>query len=156
MSKRQNKNTDGGFVMIRRGIYAHLRDGRMTGAEWMVYSTLHLEVDHQSGICLKVSSPMLSHLLQINTRQINRILTNLEKKGYIKRLNHRGQIRHYPVVINKYLTAPNGLLIDARNTKSLNEIAWYVETDCLLTDSYMTFKCPANVPYTRSKKTYNT
>ncbi len=149
MSKLRNKNTDHGFVPIRRGIYDHLRYGRMTGAEWMIYLTLLLKVDHQSGICPKVSGLMLGHLLQIKVRQVNRILTSLEEKGYIRRLNHRDQIRHYPVVINKYLTVPNGLLIDARNTKSLNEIAWYVETDCLLTDSQMSFKCPANVPYTR-------
>ncbi len=145
MSKLRNKNTEQGFVPIRRGIYDHLRDGQMTGKEWMVYSTLLLKVDYQSGVCPKISGPMLAHLLQIKIRQANRILTSLENKGYIHRLNHRGQIRHYPVVINKYLTVPNGLLIDARNTKSLNEIAWYVETDCLLTDSQMTFNCPANV-----------
>lgn len=146
MSKSKlNKNTESGFVPIRRGIYEHISNGRMTGKEWMVYSTLHLKADHQTGICLKVSAPILGHLLQIKPRQVNRILTSLENKQYIRRLNHRGQIRHYPVVINKYLTVPNGLLIDAHNTKSLKEIAWYTEHDCLLTDSYMTFNCPANV-----------
>lgn len=145
--KRHNKNTDSGFVPIRRGIFEHINDGRMSGQEWMVYSILHLKADHLTGICYKISAPVLANLLQINARMVNRIMTKLEDKGYIHRLNHRGRVSFYPVVINKFLTS-NGLLIDAHKTKSLNEIAVYTEEDCLLSVFQMSFKCLSNVPST--------
>lgn len=144
--KERNKNTDSGFVPIRRGIYEHINDGRMTGQEWMVYSILHLKADHQTGICYKVSAPALGMLLRIKPHTINRILRSLEKKGYIKRLSHIGQIVSYPVVINKFYCTLNGILIDAHKTKSLQEICWYVEKDCTLIVSQMYLKCTLNVP----------
>lgn len=122
MVKKRNKNSENGFVPIRRGIYEHLKEGRITGQELMVYLLLHLKADHRTGICYKISGPAIAGLLRISQRQANRLLARLEKKGYIKRLDHRGQVPYYPVVINKFLTS-NGLLIDAPNTKSLNEIA---------------------------------
>lgn len=140
---KRNKNTEGGFVPIRRGIYEHLSDGRMTGKELMIYTTLHLKADHLTGICYKVSGVALGLLLKESTNYINRIMRSLERKGYIKRLSHRGQVKHYPVVLNKYLTS-NGILIDARNTKSLNEIAWYIEEDCTLTALQRHINCTSN------------
>jgi hypothetical protein len=142
--KRKNKNADGGFVAIRRGIYEHLSDGRMTGKEWMVYSTLHLKADHETGICYKISGPALGHLLRQKPHYINRVLRSLEAKGYIKRISFRGQVVCYPVVINKFLTS-NGILIDAAKTKSLDEIAWYVEQDCTVTVLQRSFNCTSNV-----------
>lgn len=132
VEKKRNKNTKNGFVPIRRGIYEHLKEGRITGQEFMVYLLLHLKADHRTGICYKISGPVIAGLLQISHRQANRLLTRLEKKGYIKRLNHRGQVPYYPVVINRFLTS-NGLLIDAPNTKSLNEIACRKDEGCPLT-----------------------
>lgn len=148
--KPYNKNTEAGYIPIRRGIYEHLRDGRMSGKELMVYIVLHLKADHKTGVCLKASAPMLAHLLQINRRMANRLLASLEEKGYIYRLKHRGQVRNYPVLIHKYMLYPSCLLIDAHNTKSLNEIAFYAEQDCLLFVGQMSFNCRANVLYTRS------
>jgi hypothetical protein len=135
-NKKSNKNADNGFVPIRRGLYEHINDGRMTGKELMVYTTLHLKADHLTGICYKVSRVALGLFLKESTNNINRIMSSLERKGYIKRLSHRGQIRYYPVIINKYLTS-SGILIDASKTKSLNEICWYVEEDCTLTAQQM-------------------
>ena len=140
---KRNKNAEGGFVPIRRGIYEHLSDGRMTGKELMVYTTLHLKADHLTGICYKVSGVALGLLLKESTNYINRVMRSLERKGYIKRISHRGQIKYYPVVINKYYTS-NGILINARNTKSLNEIAWYVEEDCTLTAFQQHINCTSN------------
>ena len=144
--KKHNKNTEGGFVAIRRGIYEHLADGRLKGKEWMVYSTLHLKADHETGICYKISAPALGYLLGEKPHYINRILRSLEKKGYIRRISHRGQVVCYPVVINKFLTS-NGILIDAHKTKSLNEIAWYTEYDCTLTVLQRSVNCTSNVRY---------
>lgn len=142
--KRHNKNSDAGFVPIRRGIFEHISDGRMSGKEWMVYSILHLKADHETGICYKISGPALGHLLGIKPHYINRLMRSLERKGYIKRISHRGHAVCYPVVINKFFTS-NGILIDAHNTKSLKEIGWYVEQDCTLTVLQRSFKCTSNV-----------
>lgn len=139
-----NSNTQAGFIRIRRGIYEHLSDGRMTGREWMVYSVLHLKADHLTGICYKISGPALGYLLGLKSHYVNSILRTLEEKGYIKRLSHRGQVVCYPVVINKFLTS-SGILIDAPNTKSLNKIAWYVKEDCILTVLQRNVKATSNV-----------
>ncbi len=147
--KRHNKNSHAGFVPIRRGIFEHISDGRMSGKEWMVYSTLHLKADHETGICYKISAPALGYLLGIKPHYINRLMRSLEQKGYVKRISHRGQVACYPVVINKFLTS-NGILIDAHNTKSLNKIGWYVEQDCILTVLQRSFKCISNVLQTSS------
>lgn len=144
MRKQRNKNADNGFVPIRRGIYEHISDGLMGGKEWMVYSVLHLKADHETGICYKISGPALAYLLGEKPHYINRLMRSLEKKGYIKRMSFRGQVACYPVAINKFLTS-NGILIDARNSKSLNEIAWYVEKDCTITVFQRSFKCISNV-----------
>lgn len=115
-AKKHNKNTQGGFVPLRRGIYEHLEKGKMTGKEFMVYTLLLLKADHQTGICYKVSAPMIVKVLQLEetVRTINNWLSSLENKGYIKRLGHRGRVPFYPIIINQYLTS-TFLLIDAHN-----------------------------------------
>ena len=129
--KKKTKNTERGFVPIRRGIYDHLVDGRMTGDEFLIFVVLLLKADHKCGVVHKVSAPSLAGLLRIPARTVSRRLKCLENKGYIKRFNHHGQCRYYGLIIDKYVT-PNCLLINARKTLSLKEIAFSSEGPCLL------------------------
>lgn len=112
-----------GFVRLRKAIKEHLDDGRMSGQEWMVFGTLLLLADYETGVCYKMSAPFLARLLQESDRTISSHLLSLHKKGYINKLKRSGRAKSYPIVINKFLTS-GGLKIDARNTLSLKAIVF--------------------------------
>lgn len=112
-----------GFVPVRRGIKKHIDEGLMTGQEWMVYSTLLLFADYETGVCYKISAPFLARFLGESDRTISEHLLSLHQKGYINKLKPQGRGKYYPIVINKFLTS-GGLLIDARNTLSLKAIVY--------------------------------
>ncbi len=143
---QRNKSTEAkskkGFWRIRRGLYNHVADGNITGPELMVYVAIHMHADYETGVAMKMSAPYLARFLGVTDSFVGRKLRSLEKKGYIKRLGHRGQVRHYPVIINKYLTS-KGMLIDADNSLSVNEIAAYTEQDCILSVFKRNVKCTA-------------
>lgn len=133
-----------GFVRLRKGIKEHLDEGRMLGQEWMVYSTLLLLADYDTGVCYKMSGEFLARLLNEPVRHVNRMLQSLEKKKYICRLKSKGRGQYYPIIINRFLTS-RGLLIDARNTLSLKHIAFWPQDMKKLKDQRLSFHCPTDV-----------
>lgn len=141
MDEKKEKQSKG-FWRIRRGLYNHVADGDITGQELMVYIAIHMHADYETGVAMKMSAPFLARFLDVAESLVGRRLRALEKKGYIKRLSHRGQVRHYPIVINKYLTS-RGMLIDADNSLSVNKIAAYTEQDCILNVFNRQVKCTA-------------
>ena len=133
-----------GFVAVRKGIKEHLDEGHMTGREWMVYSALLLYADYETGVCYKMSAPFLARFLQERSRTVSRILKSLEAKKYIHRLRPQGGSGYYPVIINRYLTS-DCLLIDARNSLSLQHIAYWPQKKEILSDPRRSFECPSDV-----------
>lgn len=49
--KQPDLNNEGGYLRIRRGIWKHIKDGRLTGNDYNVYQTIHNFADITTGIC---------------------------------------------------------------------------------------------------------
>ncbi len=148
-----------GFVRLRKGLKEHINRGLMSGEMLSVYTYLHLHADYSCGIVWNTSAPYIARDLKYKTSFTNRILRKLEQKEYIKRIGHIGQKMSYEIILNKFLT-PNGILIDAVNSKSVNKLAWTLDLNVTLSESQMNLKCISNVfqvsPYKEIKniKTY--
>jgi len=133
-----------GYIKIRRGLYSHLEDGSMTGQELSVYLAIHFYADYRTGLATKISAPFIARFLsEKNIQMVQRCLRNLEKKAYVKRFNHRGQRTYYPVLINKFET-PQGLIIRADKTLSLNEIVIQDKLNLISNESQINFKLISN------------
>lgn len=136
---------DGIFSRIRHGLKEHIEQGRLrgSGSELDCYISLHLHAELDTGVCWKMSAPFLARFLGADLFQVQLSLRSLERKGYIKRFNHRGQKSFYPILINKYET-PHGLIIRADKTLSLDEIAFETNFNCILITTQMKLNCISN------------
>jgi len=140
---------DIGFVKIRRGLFEHIRSGRMKSDMLSIYTYLHLTADIYTGMVMGTSAPYIGMDLRKPLKHVQRQLIKLEKGKYIKRFGHRGCIQSYNILINKYETA-NGILIDTDNSKNINEIAYRPKLNRNLIGTYVSFNCPLGVFYVSS------
>lgn len=116
----QNENA---WMAMRRGILAHVREGRITPMEFATYTFMILAADKRNG-CWRGSAPALvaqfDGTWDLTGAKV--VLQSLEEKGYIKRLlKQQGHKGNYYIVVNKYLVTigPNaGELVNASATVS--------------------------------------
>lgn len=140
-----------GHIRLRRGLLEHIDTGKMNGDMLGVYIYLHLGCDYTTGIVWTTSAPYISFKLKKPVKLVQRILQNLAKKKYIKRFGHRGHVSFYQVLINRYLLH-NGVLIDAVNSKDINNIAWTLGVKGKLIGTYSRLKSDLNQTYVSSYK----
>lgn len=108
---------DSGFLQLRRGIWEHVRKGRMsiTGALAFIY--ICSEADTRTGIwtgCAK----SISGELGISDRTARDVLEKMEHGDYIRRFAVPGKHSCYPILVHKF-TITNG----EHNGEQLNALA---------------------------------
>jgi len=139
-TKFHSKNTEAGFVPIRRGLFDHIQLGLMKGRDLSTYIAIHFFADYDTGVAYNVSAPYLANFLHERPDRIRRSLRRLEGGGYIKRFAQKGGEPGYDIVIDKYLVK-KCISIDAAKSKSINEIAFTVKENCTLTVNREYIEC---------------
>jgi hypothetical protein len=104
-----------GFVPIRRGLWEHLRDGRMSPLASLAFIYICSQADTRMGIW-KGSAGALAGELGLLPRTARDALEGLEHGDYIRRFLRTGERFCYPILVRKFpLTQGehNGEVVDA-------------------------------------------
>jgi len=110
-----------GFIQVRRGLFDHLRDGRLTLLEAGAFCAILLLADKATGIWIG-SARALAAICgagDLSDRQARHLLESLSDKGYIRRFPKRRSHANYPILVNRYLVtfgAYSGMLLNASET----------------------------------------
>jgi hypothetical protein len=92
---------ENGFLPLRRGIWEHLRDGRMSVMECLAFIYICSQADTRSGVW-KGSAKSLSGEIGIPERTARDVLEKMEHGDYIRRFAIPGRHICYPILIHKF------------------------------------------------------
>ena len=92
---------ENGFLQLRRGVFEHVRDGRMSLIDYAVHSYITAQADTRTGIW-NGSAGALAGELSLSRRKARRFLERLSHGGYIKRFPVPGKHVCYPILIHKF------------------------------------------------------
>ncbi len=89
------------YARIRKGLIAHVRDGRMTKDEFAAFVMILICADHHTGVW-QGSGSELASCLRIGRSKAHFLMRSLSSKRYIVVPAHRPFSGAYPVEIPKY------------------------------------------------------
>jgi len=116
-----------GFLQIRRGLWEHVRDGRMSITRALAFIYICSEADTRTGIW-KGSAKSLSGELGIPERTARDTLEKMEHGDYIRRFAVPGRHSCYPILVHKFLITNgehNGEQLNAIDSKSPIDLAYF-------------------------------
>jgi hypothetical protein len=116
-----------GFVPLRRGIWEHVRDGRMSHLESLAFIYICSQADTRTGIW-NGSAAALAGELGITSRTARDLLERMEHGDYTHRFPVPGKHTCYPILIHKFpLTQGehNGEQLNALGSKSPAELSYF-------------------------------
>ncbi|MBZ5701006.1 MAG: hypothetical protein LAN84_04095 [Acidobacteriia bacterium] len=93
---------DKGFLQLRRGVWEHIRDGRMSLADCAVHAYITSQADTRTGVW-NGSAGALAGELTISPRKARRFLERLDRGDYTKRFPTPGKHACYPILVHKFL-----------------------------------------------------
>jgi hypothetical protein len=122
-------STGNGFVKRRRGILAHLREGRITLAEAGAHDVIGMLADKCTGIWFGSARAFAANCGagDVTERQARHLLETLEAKGYLKRFATPRAHGNYPILVNKYevtFGAHDGMRLNASATSDWHNPAY--------------------------------
>lgn len=115
-----------GFLQLRRGLWEHVRDGRMTITEALAFVYICSEADTRTGIW-KGSAKSLSGELGIPERTARDVLEKMEHGDYIRRFVVPGRHVCYPILVHKFLITDgehDGEQLDALSSTDTNTLRY--------------------------------
>jgi hypothetical protein len=116
-----------GFLQLRRGLWEHVRDGRMPTTEALTFIYICSEADTRTGIW-KGSAKSLSGELGISERTARDVLEKMEDGDYIRRFAVPGRHACYPILVHKFPITQgehNGEQLNAIESKSPVDLAYF-------------------------------
>lgn len=119
---------ENGFLPLRRGLWEHVRDGRMSMTAALTFIYICSQADTRTGIW-KGSSKSLAGELGMKERTARDVLEKMEHGGYIRRFTVPGR-RHtcYPILVHKFPITQgehNGEQLNALESKSPTDLAYF-------------------------------
>jgi hypothetical protein len=93
---------DTGFFQLRRGIWEHVRDGRMSITEALAFIYIGTQGDTRTGIWYG-SAKSLAGELGLPDRTARDVLEKMEHGDYIRRFAVPGRHSCYPILVHKFL-----------------------------------------------------
>lgn len=93
---------ENGFLKLRRGLWEHVRDGRMSITAALAFIYICSQADTRTGIW-KGSAKSVSGELGIPERTARDVLEKLEHGDYIRRFALPGRHSCYPILVHKFL-----------------------------------------------------
>lgn len=118
---------DAGFFQLRRGIWEHVRDGRLSLQDVAVHQYIASQADTRTGVW-NGSAGALSGELCISARMARRFIERLTRGGYIRRFPVPGRHICYPILIHKFLIVDGehkGEQLNAIGSKSPDELEYF-------------------------------
>jgi hypothetical protein len=115
-----------GYLQLRRAVFEHVRDGRLSHMEALAYIYMASQADTRTGVWYG-SSGALAGELCCSERQARSLLESLSIKTYIKRFPVPGRHCCYPILINKYQVTDGehkGERLNANTSESWNLLAF--------------------------------
>jgi hypothetical protein len=94
-----------GFVKLRRGIIEHLKDGRLTPREFLVFTIILLKADFRNSTWIGSASEIAKQC-GFRKQYALQYLAALKAKGYIQFEIPRGAHVKYPIFVPKYSVPP--------------------------------------------------
>ena len=119
-----------GFLQLRRGLWEHIRDGRLTHTEALVYIYMLTQADTRSGVW-NGSAGAIAGELAIPKSTAKYALRKLDG-SYIRRFPTPGRHFCYPILLHKFLVTDGqhiGLRLDALKSASLTSLLYVKEKD---------------------------
>lgn len=116
-----------GFLPLRRGLWEHVRDGRMSITQALAFIYICSQADTRSGIW-KGCAKSLSGELGIPERTARDVLEKMEHGDYIRRFAVPGKHSCYPILIDKFEITQgehDGEQLSALDSKSPVELAYF-------------------------------
>ncbi len=116
-----------GFAPIRRGLWEHVRDGRMSHLEALAFVYICSQADTRTGIW-KGCAKSLAGELGMKERTARDVLEKMEHGDYIRRFATPGLHSCYPILVHKFpLTQGehNGEQLNAIDSKSAVDLTYY-------------------------------
>lgn len=92
---------ENGFLQLRRGLWEHIRDGRMSITEGLAFIYICTQADTRTGIW-NGSAGALSGELGIPERTARDVLEKMEHGDYIRRFAIPGRHACYPIMVHKF------------------------------------------------------
>jgi len=118
---------DTGFFQLRRGLWEHVRDGRMSITEALAFIYIGTQADTRTGIW-KGCAKSLAGELGIPDRTARDILEKMEHGDYIRRFAIPGRHACYPILVHKFLITNgehNGEQLNAVESTSPTDSAYF-------------------------------
>jgi hypothetical protein len=117
---------ENGFVPLRRGLWEHVRDGRMSLTEAAAFIYICSQADTRTGIW-NGSAGALAVELGIPARTARDVLERMEHGDYIRRFAVPGKHSCYPILVHKFEITQgehDGEQLNALESKSTVELSY--------------------------------
>ena len=118
---------ENGFLQLRRGLWEHIRDGRMSHLEALAFIYIASEADTRTGIW-KGCAKSLSGELAIPERTARDLLEKMEHGDYIRRFATPGRHFCYPILVHKFPITQgkhNGEQLNAIESRSPADLRYF-------------------------------
>jgi hypothetical protein len=118
---------DSGFLQLRRGVWEHVKDGRMSKTDALCFIYIVGQADTRSGVW-NGSASSLSGELGMSPRTSRDVLERLSARGYLKRFPTPGKHSCYPILVHKFLITSgehSGEHLNARDSISKDSLRYF-------------------------------
>jgi hypothetical protein len=118
---------ENGFLQLRRGLWEHIRDGRMSITEGLAFVYICSQADTRTGIW-KGCAKSISGELGIPERTARDVLEKMEHGDYIRRFALPGRHSCYPILVHKFEITQgehDGEQLNALESKSPAELLYF-------------------------------
>jgi hypothetical protein len=118
---------ENGFLPLRRGLWEHVRDGRMSRTEALAFIYICSQADTRTGIW-KGSAKSLSGELGLPERTARDVLEKMQHGDYIRRFAVPGCHVCYPILVHKFPITQgehNGEHLNAIESTSPAELSYF-------------------------------
>jgi len=118
---------ENGFLQLRRGIWEHVRDGRLSITAGLAFIYICSQADTRTGIW-KGCAKSVSGELGIHERTARDVLEKMEHGDYIRRFAIPGRHSCYPILVHKYPISQgehDGEQLNALESKSPVDLAYF-------------------------------
>lgn len=118
---------ENGFLQLRRGLWEHIRDGRMSVTEGLAFVYICSQADTRTGIW-KGCAKSLSGEIGIPERTARDVLEKMEHGDYIRRFAVPGRHSCYPILVHKFEITQgehDGEQLNALESTSPTELSYF-------------------------------
>ncbi len=113
-----------GFLQLRRGIFEHIRDGRMSHMDALSFIYIVAQADTRTGVW-NGSAAALAGEMGMSPRTARDVLERLSARGYLKRFPIPGKHSCYPILVHKFLITDGehrGEQLNAKDSTSKEDL----------------------------------